>query len=296
MPKQIKKVTKRIGRAFGFSEVNDSFIEQRNQLEEIRRHNDVLLGEVENLKQRAEWFEAENRLFSRYYYYNEFAKNAHPALFEKYRGCNKGKDLVIVACGPSVNLYKPISGAKHLAVNRAFLRDDIKFDYLFMHDNMMLLDCGEKIKKYKAEKFMAFATNETNARSFNVLSDDVCMHGAKRFFISDPAIPSIGGGQFDVIQPDITKGMLYDRGGGTVFSALQFALFTKPRTIYIVGCDCTSDGYFKEIDQSKKQNLLEATEYLWREAKTAIAQYYPEVKIVSVNPVKLKGLFEDLYQ
>lgn len=286
-----KRIIKRIGRAFDSN--YDTVIETNNR--SVDTNNYIRsLSESQAVFNRDYW----NISFPllKYYYYNSIAQGVHSLLFEKYRGCNKGKELVIVACGPSVDNYKPLKNVKHLAVNRAFLLRDVKFDYIFMHDSVMIENYRKELKDYNAEKFMAFATNIYNSDHFNASSADVDNIGARRFLISDPAIIETGGGQFDIIQPDITKGMILDRGGGTVFSALQFALFTEPKTIYLVGCDCTDSGYFKKAGKGIKQNLLEKTEYLWHEAKHFINQYYPDTEIVSINPVKLKGLFRDIEQ
>lgn len=289
---RIKKGTKKIGNAFGVSDIQRDIVEIKEEISNLKNasvHLDHFNKNVDD------WY-LYAYPFVRFYYYNEFAKNLHPLVFEKYRDCNAGKKVVIVACGPSVDRYEPIAGAKHLAINRAFLRKDIKFDYIFMHDSAMIDNHRDALKKYKADKFIAFATSANNAKLFNSRSEDVVDIGARRFLISDAGMPDINGGQFDVIQPDITKGLLYDRGGGTVFSALQFALFTGPKEIYLVGCDCSSDGYFNDINGYVEQKLLEKTEYLWHEAKAFVDQYYPNTKIISVNPVALKGLFKDLNQ
>ena len=290
---KVKKGTKRIGNALGASEI----------LDEIRSSNETLKEQNKEAREFKEialsYFDERTRFmypYLKYYYFNEVAKSIHPQLFEKYKGCNKDKELVIVACGPSADKYKPIKGAKHLAINRAFLLDGIKFDYIFMHDNQIIEKLGKELSDYSADKFMAFATSPYNSTHYNTHSEDIAKINAKRFIISDPAIPDTVGGQFDVIQPDIAHGMLYDRGGGTVFSALQFALYTQPKRIYLVGCDCTNSGYFSKSKGHEKQLLLEKSEYLWKEASVFIKQYYPDIEIVSINPVGLKGVFKDIYQ
>jgi len=281
----VKKCTKRVGCAFGASDI----------LDDIAGVNDQI---GENAKNIANSIESYRYLvpYLSFYYDNEIAKNIHARLFEKYRDCNKGKDLAIVACGPSLDDYKVIKDALHIGINRAFLKKEIRMDYIFMHDRQLVEECGEEIKKYNADKFIAFATGKGNAKLFNASSEQVKEIGAKRFLISDVAIEDTVGGQFDVIQMDITKGLLFDRGGGTVFSALQFALFTHPRRLYLVGCDCSEDGYFRGAKTKIKQSLLGKTEYLWKEANVFIEQYYPDIEVISVNPVKLKGVFKNLYQ
>ena len=80
--------------------------------------------------------------------------------------------------------------------------------------------------------------------------------------------------------------------GSIVFPALQFALWTNPKRIYIVGCDCSNTGHF---DKSKSDNLS----YLihpWKIFKEFVQIYYPETEIISVNPVGLRGLFTDIDQ
>ena len=74
---------------------------------------------------------------------------------------------------------------------------------------------------------------------------------------------------------------------------MQFALFTNPKRIYIVGCDCSS-GYFNEETKEIKPNKMLVKS--WKELKKFVEIYYPETEIISVNPVGLKGLFKDLYQ
>ena len=81
-----------------------------------------------------------------------------------------------------------------------------------------------------------------------------------------------------------------------VFSAMQFILWCHPKRVYIVGCDCSLGGYFN----SKEQNTfcVPATEMVnrWKNLRDFANKYYPDVEIVSVNPVGLKGVFKDFYQ
>lgn len=76
------------------------------------------------------------------------------------------------------------------------------------------------------------------------------------------------------------------------FPAIQFALWTNPKTIYLVGCDCSSGHYDGSGSESNLEYLIEP----WKKLKKFRDIWYPLTKIVSVNPVGLKGIFEDLYQ
>ena len=82
-------------------------------------------------------------------------------------------------------------------------------------------------------------------------------------------------------------------GGSVAFAAIQFALYTNPKRIYLIGCDC-SNGYYddKPLKLKKKQSYIKS----WLKLKEFAQIYYPDTEIVSVNPVGLKGLFKDKYQ
>ena len=78
---------------------------------------------------------------------------------------------------------------------------------------------------------------------------------------------------------------------GIAFSAIQFILHAHPCKIYLVGCDC-SKGFFY------KSNITFNVEYqinAWNRVKRHIDELYPDIEIISINPVGLKGLFKDEY-
>ena len=79
-----------------------------------------------------------------------------------------------------------------------------------------------------------------------------------------------------------------------IFPAIQFALWTHPRRIYIAGCDCAMNGYSKEIVVDKKQHLaVDGVKAGWQNIAEFAQGFYPDVEIISINPVGLKGLFHD---
>ena len=78
------------------------------------------------------------------------------------------------------------------------------------------------------------------------------------------------------------------------FSALQFALWTNPKRIYLVGCDSTQSGHFYEKDDNS--NVHPELKHGYECIKKFATAFYPETEIVSINPVGLKGLFKDVYQ
>ena len=85
-------------------------------------------------------------------------------------------------------------------------------------------------------------------------------------------------------------------GGSVAFPAMQFALWTNPQRIYLVGCDC-STGHFDNTPFNNLDGLEDLTHLInrWINLKKFVECYYPNTEIISVNPVGLKGLFRDVY-
>ena len=75
---------------------------------------------------------------------------------------------------------------------------------------------------------------------------------------------------------------------------MQFIFWTNPRRIFLVGCDCNTNG---NLNRTGK-NYLEVDAVLsgWKNIKDFATAFYPDTEIVSVNPVGLKGLFKDISQ
>lgn len=223
------------------------------------------------------------------------AATTHPNVFMKYKNINKGKTLVLLGTGPTLDYYEPLKEADiNIGVNRAFMRADILLDYLFTADreeyieNMIFRYKGNNCKKFYPYIYRGmskpipnyFRDNE-NVESFYVLSHDYGVFGHdlrdERFFI---------------FSPDISVAPLKSYGT-TMFSAFQFALWTHPAKIYIVGCDC-STGYSSAINADTKDDYS----YLinpWKKAKEFADEYYPDIEITSINPVGLIGVFKDVY-
>lgn len=90
-------------------------------------------------------------------------------------------------------------------------------------------------------------------------------------------------------------------------SAMQIVLFTNPKRIYLVGCDASA-GHFVQpdslnqcrVDKQEKDSKMavssDRTIEKWKELKVFASTFYPDVEIVSINPVGLKGIFVDRYQ
>ena len=80
-----------------------------------------------------------------------------------------------------------------------------------------------------------------------------------------------------------------------VFPAIQFALFTYPKKIYLVGCDTSRAGHFYDKPQTKSDLHVQNVKIGYALIKMFARLHYPDTEIISVNPVGLKGLFKEMY-
>lgn len=216
----------------------------------------------------------------------------HQKTFPQFKGINKGKNVVIVATGPTLSEFKPIKNAVYIGVNRAIQFNKVHYDYYFIQDfSGATPNYIEDVYNYKnCTKFMGLTSEDIEPQR---------------------TIPEMYGEGEDIFRyrtdwehlPLFETKFSYDLsttalgcGGTVVLPALQFALWTHPKRIYLVGCDTTTSGYF---DNKKiNGNFLVPNELVkkYREFANFAQQYYPDVEIISINPVGLKGIFNDEYQ
>ena len=75
-----------------------------------------------------------------------------------------------------------------------------------------------------------------------------------------------------------------------MFSAVQFALFTNPDHIYLVGFDCSEGNTYNKSSNSYNYQLEG-----WHKIKDHIQLLKKDNLLISVNPIGLKGLFNEVY-
>lgn len=217
------------------------------------------------------------------------AQAAHPKVFDKYKSIHKNQDVVIVATGPTLNSYVPIAGAIHIGVNRAILEDRIEFDYHMCIDYPFMDESA--LVNYRpgaCHKLYGLHTNPM-VKSISESLLEKCK--AERFYIH-VVHPEKHEKRFplDLAHQPL---MVY---ASVVSCAFQFALWCNPQRIYLVGCDTSNNGYFTKDNNRVKQGLsVNMLLYEWQQLAKFAKDFYPDVEIISINPVGLKGLFKDEY-
>ena len=213
--------------------------------------------------------------------YNEHLK--------KYFGKYRSKDLVVIGCGHSLEDFIPIDGAIYIGINRAFKCNKVKFDYIFASDQFP--EGMDELKKYDPNEEFCKKIITYIPYSFNHK-----MHNNDLYDIKHERI---------IYNSSLNVGMPWDIScepfatywrSSTTFNALQFALYTLPRRIYLVGFDCTKGSMYREKPTPvNPSDGYEYQKYGWGRFKEDTTAHYPEVEIISINPIGLKGMFRDVY-
>lgn len=219
--------------------------------------------------------------------------------FGDLKCCNKGKAVVLCGAGPSLSKYVPIPNVLHIALNRALLREDIKFEWFIGDDWAGINFFQEKLLSYDCLKLLGHSVNDYDDQvpeSFRVCS------GARKYYTD----LFLTGNGFDSRFAIDIDAMPIGNMPNIAIQAMQIVLFSHPKIIYLVGCDATV-GHFTDAGLSQKEiqkinedvKLCVASDRTmekWKELKKFAQRVYPDIEIVSINPIGLKGLFRDEYQ
>lgn len=213
----------------------------------------------------------------------------HSRVFLKYKNCNKGKDIVLLATGPSLKDFIPMNNVIYIGVNRAFQYDKVKLDYAFIFDNSYpTSEYLNKLNKYEGNNVKKFygICSDFELLNCTISESDALEANAERFYLypeKSKNIPTY----------DISSEAFFN-ASSVVFPAMQFALWTNPKRIFIVGCDTNLNGYYYNNSKNylKTNNVYKG----WLKIKDFAKVFYPNTEIISINPVGLKGVFKDIYQ
>ncbi len=225
------------------------------------------------LVRRSEKFEKTFQTF-------ESMKRLHQTVFPKYKNKHNNDEIVILATGPTLSKYSPISSAVHIGVNSAIKFDRVILDYFFIQDIMAYEKCRDSIVDSEIKKFFGI----TGVK--NIISDQYLSNLKHERYYVDSAM------FFSDFPYDLSASFLADYSS-VIFSALQFALWTSPKKVYLVGCDCTEMGYFDKSNKNSESNLKNWM-LGWQQFQKFAGHCYPKTEICSIRPVGIKGLFEEV--
>ena len=228
------------------------------------------------------------------------------SLLKQFKEKHKDQSAIVFGTGPSLEEFNwsllPETPNVSAGVNYIIFRDEIKLDYYFsthyihrpgydppVHYADKII---EQSWKYKNMKVFIGAAPYARWAEFPIEKVEK-MHDAIVFELTN----KIGGNYFAF---DIVSMPFYNHS--IIFSPLQLLLYAGVKKIYLVGCDCggkhsciaVKDGTGKLQNKRKPNHHITFIGH-WRKFLRFKMAHYPDVEIISVNPVRLTGMFTDLY-
>lgn len=223
----------------------------------------------------------------------------HQKTFAEFKNKHFEQNIALIGAGPTLNDFNPLENVIYLGLNRAFLKKEINFDYLFTIDKIGLMskefNYFDDFINYRQDNCIKFIGDQNLGVHFQIPEGKIIKTNSRRYKTTAKLMPS----KFTL---DIDSEPLGNFATVSL-QAIQFILFTNPKKIYLVGIDCTcaQQGHFTgaNIDLNyRNENALNNDKNSienWNNLKFFKDMYYPDTEIISINPVGLKGIFKDVY-
>ena len=215
-------------------------------------------------------------------------QKTHQKTFPKYKNKHAGQDIAIFATGPSLNFAPTLKNTINIACNRAIEEyEKFKFDYFFAIDYPNTKDYIENVFSLDCVKFLGryFYNNSDMVYRRSIPEYLYSNHKIEEFYTEVPLAKNI--------YHNIEIFPLFDFFT-IVHPALHFSIYTNPKRIFLIGCDTANNGYF---DNKYKKDVMNTKKIIegYKKIKQYADVFYPNVEIISINPVGLKGIFRDVY-
>lgn len=219
--------------------------------------------------------------------------------FEGFKNTHSEDVAVIIASGSTVRFYNDelkIKKAFNVAINGAMKLTRINFNYFFAYDYDKFKDVFDKGIPSNLKNAIKFYGKDLLNNQSSIPEQFLLRDNANRFFtynpINDLSNPKLF--PFCNFAENLECEPLLDHSSTSII-ALQFLLYCNFKTIYLVGCDTTNDGYFYDLKNEQKNRNIDAEILGWKKIADFASENYPLTKIISINPVNLKGIFNDVY-
>lgn len=213
----------------------------------------------------------------------------HSKVFPQFKNSNSGKSVAILGTGPSLAFAPKFDKCKLLACNRSFLLlEGREPDYIFAYDYTNAQDYFGLMLKQKCYLFVGQFIDAMH-NDLYAAPEKVKLQPNVHTFYTAPGLKF-----YKTMRTEIDRLPLY-AFTSIIDPAMQFAFYTSPDVIYLVGCDATTGGYANKnlVQEASTQTRQYAEGHMvFRQFRDT---HYPDTRIVSVNPIGLRGIYEDVY-
>lgn len=220
--------------------------------------------------------------------------------FKDFKNRHRGQACVIMCTGPSLKKYKdPEPDIVKIGVNSAiFGAHDLH--YTFLQDpghpsnpysyvsQLANYDCYRpRIAKWygvSLSPLLRRNAERAGAYAYEFSSNELVEIDGHR--VEDPNSKPYFSSNLEETPPAAA--------GSVAFPALQFALWCGFSRIYLAGVDILDTRRFNDGDSGNDYARFHLPR--WGQFKQWVQNAYDEVRIISLNPVGLRGMFEDMDQ
>ena len=210
----------------------------------------------------------------------------HQKTFAGYKNKYQGRTFVLVGAGPTLNYFESINDAIYVGLNRTFLFEKIKFDYLFTIDKAGLENNFDSYYDaflgYKGNNCVKFVGDQNLGLNYQIPESYILKYDNIKRYKTNAGYMSHKF-TFDIETEPL--GNFYT----VALQALQFIMYTNPAKVYLVGIDCNTAaaGHFigKKYDNTKRNEDISRNDKNsinnWSNiVKNFINTYYPETEII----------------
>jgi hypothetical protein len=213
------------------------------------------------------------------------------SVFTEFKDKHKGETALLLGSGPTIKDFDPADfPGMVMAGSNEMVHLPYKVDYYFIGD------AGTKQRGYLSDP-QAYEDYEPNIAKFVRVKHSGTysgmprnVKGARYYYIFQPTYKKH---DWPVLNKDLEKGV--NDPGSITFEAMQFLLWTGVTKILLVGQDCNySNGSFHTAQVSGGVlNWSHSIYSAWLRVEKYLPLYFPDVQVLSYNPVKLKDLFPE---
>lgn len=223
-------------------------------------------------------------------------------MISAYKDVHKGKSAVLFCTGPTLNDYvEPEPNLIKVGVNTSIFHEGLDLDYFFIQDPGKPNHKNSYVNR--TEEYDSYQPNIAKFYGVTLstpIRDNADKAGAIPYQFTHGPIVQVGTSRIE--DPKVPIDFSNDlenkhvaAGGSIAFPALQFLLWTGVSKIYIVGADIKDGRRFNE-DISYQDYESQYHLDRWKEFEQWVAKAYPNVEIIPLNPVGLKGMFKGKFR
>lgn len=213
----------------------------------------------------------------------------HPKVFLPLRDTLTGRHLALLASGPTLQQAPRIDGCLTAACNNSYtFLGEAGPDYYFASDFRVhgYIESALRALPESCRIFLGYSIGPLDNPDLVIplhLRDDPRV---RAFCDYASPIPRLELELYPVFHFSTV-----------VHCMLHIALYMNPDVIYLLGCDSVPTGYFDARDNAIQKSRMNTDRIKHGYLQLQMLQRHqrPHIRIVSVNPIGLRGVFEDVY-